>query len=272
MILNPTTKLEWIDKHWSQDDASQARDWIKDAMFQYQKSLRASNPQTDTLTRSATSQPNLQPHPSQTAAQAQYRGYLSLEALKRKYSQSSMSSESLTRSGSNMPTLEESDREAAERAADERDRITVDQELRRYLDSPTISGPALEHFNLVSFWQGHSHLFPILYRVALDVLPAQASAVCCERIFSSSKETITARRSKLSSTMLEILQFLKYIFRQERLSFKGIDPEIREEELAKDNELVGSGGQDVHELLVSEQLDELVGILDEEVSYILNNQ
>ncbi|KDQ51978.1 hypothetical protein JAAARDRAFT_96584, partial [Jaapia argillacea MUCL 33604] len=61
--------------------------------------------------------------------------------------------------------------------------------------------------------------FPLLFRVAMDILPMQASSVFCERAFSSSKETITAHCSKLSPIMLEMLQVLKYIFRNEDLDF-----------------------------------------------------
>ncbi|KDQ21136.1 hypothetical protein BOTBODRAFT_89441, partial [Botryobasidium botryosum FD-172 SS1] len=61
--------------------------------------------------------------------------------------------------------------------------------------------------------------FPLLFRVALDVLPAQASAVPCERVFSSSKETITPRRNSLDAETTEILQVLKFIYRQDRLVF-----------------------------------------------------
>ncbi|KAF8167058.1 hypothetical protein K438DRAFT_1502468, partial [Mycena galopus ATCC 62051] len=43
--------------------------------------------------------------------------------------------------------------------------------------------------------------------------------VPCERVFSSSKETCTLRRSRLSPQLLEVLQFLKYIFKQARLDF-----------------------------------------------------
>ncbi|KAJ7737611.1 hypothetical protein DFH07DRAFT_752988, partial [Mycena maculata] len=61
--------------------------------------------------------------------------------------------------------------------------------------------------------------FPYLFSAALDVLPVQASAVPCERIFSSSKETDALRRGSLSSKMFEMLQILKFIYRQDRLNF-----------------------------------------------------
>lgn len=45
-----------------------------------------------------------------------------------------------------------------------------------------------------------------------------SAALPCERVFSSSKETDTLRRSALSPLM-EILQILKFIHRSDRLSF-----------------------------------------------------
>lgn len=54
-----------------------------------------------------------------------------------------------------------------------------------------------------------------MYRVALDILPIQASAVPCERVFSSSKETDTLRRANLSPKMMEVLQMLKYFLRRD---------------------------------------------------------
>jgi len=44
----------------------------------------------------------------------------------------------------------------------------------------------------------------------MDILPIQASSVPCERVFSSSKETTTARRNKLSPQLVEALQVLKF--------------------------------------------------------------
>lgn len=51
------------------------------------------------------------------------------------------------------------------------------------------------------------------------MLPAQASAVPCERIFSSSNETLTKRRNSLFPALVEALQDLKFLCRQQRLSF-----------------------------------------------------
>ena len=47
----------------------------------------------------------------------------------------------------------------------------------------------------------------------MDILPIQGSAVPCERVFSSAKETMTARRNNLSPSMMESLQILKFSFR-----------------------------------------------------------
>ncbi|KAJ7440176.1 hypothetical protein FB451DRAFT_989599, partial [Mycena latifolia] len=61
--------------------------------------------------------------------------------------------------------------------------------------------------------------FQYLFRVALDVLPVQASAVPCEQVFSSSKETDSLHRGSLSPRMMEMLQILKFIYRQGRINF-----------------------------------------------------
>jgi hypothetical protein len=66
----------------------------------------------------------------------------------------------------------------------------------------------------------------------MDILPIQASSVPCERVFSSSKETVTARRNSLSPDIMEALQLLKYSSKQGRgISFtKGLN---QAEELAE---------------------------------------
>jgi hypothetical protein len=58
--------------------------------------------------------------------------------------------------------------------------------------------------------QGHQDEFPTIFRMALDYLPIQASAVPCEQAFSSSAETDTNRRNCVSPNLMEVLQIIKY--------------------------------------------------------------
>lgn len=53
----------------------------------------------------------------------------------------------------------------------------------------------------------------------MDVLPAQASAVPCERVSPSSKETCTLRRRRIRPELMEALQIPKYSIRTKRLAF-----------------------------------------------------
>jgi hAT family C-terminal dimerisation region len=111
---------------------------------------------------------------------------------------------------------------------------TVEQELAAYTTSPC----SPEGTDPLSFWAvsraSHGDLktyrycyvlqvsrstYPTLYRIAMDHLPIQASAVPCERVFSSSSETMTKRRNRISPILLEALQMLKFFFKKERLNF-----------------------------------------------------
>jgi len=68
--------------------------------------------------------------------------------------------------------------------------------------------------------------------MALDYLPIQASAVPCERVFSSNAETDTRRRNRISSLLMEALQMLKFYFKKERLNFTK-DWAVSEEEMTE---------------------------------------
>lgn len=61
--------------------------------------------------------------------------------------------------------------------------------------------------------------FATLHAMALDYLPIQASAVPCERVFSSASETDTKRRNRLHPTLMEALQILKFSLKRQRLDF-----------------------------------------------------
>jgi hypothetical protein len=53
----------------------------------------------------------------------------------------------------------------------------------------------------------------------MDYLLIQATSVACERVFSSAKETDTAKRNRISPVLMEALQLLKFSLKKQRLNF-----------------------------------------------------
>jgi hypothetical protein len=64
-----------------------------------------------------------------------------------------------------------------------------------------------------------SKMFPTVFCIAMDYLLIQASAVPCERVFSSSAETDTKKRNHISPTLMEALQMLKFHLKKDWLNF-----------------------------------------------------
>jgi hypothetical protein len=52
--------------------------------------------------------------------------------------------------------------------------------------------------------------FLMIFAIAMDYLPIQASSVPCEQAFLSSSETDTVRRNRISPILMEALQMLKF--------------------------------------------------------------
>lgn len=71
----------------------------------------------------------------------------------------------------------------------------------------------------VEYVQANRKTYPILFSMAMDYLPIQASAVPCERIFSSSAETDTKKRNRITPSLMEALQMLKYHLKKAQLDF-----------------------------------------------------
>ena len=63
----------------------------------------------------------------------------------------------------------------------------------------------------------HQHTFLTIFCIAMDYLPIQASAVPCERVFSSSTETDTKKRNRISPALMEALQVLKFSLKKDCL-------------------------------------------------------
>ena len=94
--------------------------------------------------------------------------------------------------------------------------------------------------------------FPTLFVIALDYLPIQASAVPCEHIFSSAKETDTLKRNQIHLMLMEVLQMLKFSLKKDRGSISFTDGwktarvEMEAQRSAKDNMLVDLLTGDCH--------------------------
>jgi hypothetical protein len=99
---------------------------------------------------------------------------------------------------------------------------------------------------------------PLLYKVALDILPIQATSVPCEQSFSSSKETITPRRNRMEPELMEQLQILKYIYRHDKLNPMAAQY-MTETELADEQDDVAP--ELVDQLIASGRITELTDVI-----------
>ena len=81
-------------------------------------------------------------------------------------------------------------------------------ELTSYLDSDTVTqfGP---DFSILSWWHDHKNTYPILSRLAKDVMTVPASTISSESTFSLAGRVIEERRRRLTCDMVEILSCIK---------------------------------------------------------------
>ena len=87
----------------------------------------------------------------------------------------------------------------------------------------------------------------------MDVLPIQGSAVPCERVFSSAKETMTARRNRISPVLMEALQIIKFSIKKgHKLTFtSSFDSRVQLDELESWNTAEQCVPEDVHSFVES---------------------
>ncbi|KAF5342758.1 hypothetical protein D9758_017038 [Tetrapyrgos nigripes] len=67
-----------------------------------------------------------------------------------------------------------------------------------------------ENTNPVAWWYQHRKSFPNLYCLTRDIMSIPGSAVAVERIFSSGRDTISIRRSRLHADTIRVLMVVKH--------------------------------------------------------------
>ncbi|KAF5358776.1 hypothetical protein D9758_008518 [Tetrapyrgos nigripes] len=290
MAINPTCKLTWIESQWSAEDSGKAKSALIEVLREHQTALRhdaekaalgasTSRPASDTRNH----------HNGSNAAYAQSVGLANLDAftksldsLTHTHSLSSLSTDADTSTNSENEldsleseldvdvsphdTLSDEERENQAILGDE---VIVKEELQNWIAAGIV--PRSEVKDLIKYWDNDQlqTKFPTLFRLALDVLPVQASAVPCERAFSSSKQTDTDHRSRLSPIMMEVLQILKAIYHDDRLDFtkswvaKSSEMEETEEEVTVNlEEAIGvSMDEPFREMLLQGQFADLARLI-----------
>ena len=127
-------------------------------------------------------------------------------------------------------------------------------------------------------------MYPRIFRLAMDIIPIQASSVPCERVFSSGKETMAPRRRRISANLMEALQILKYSIKKGRpLNFtQGMNwtDELIEFEFAARTAVVGDaeaygrslGEPEVDLDVINEELEDLQKDLEELEQQLLGSE
>lgn len=100
--------------------------------------------------------------------------------------------------------------------------------------------------------------YPFLFPVALDILPVQASAVPCERVFSSSKQSCEDHRNRATPKLFEALQFRKHALKKNRLNFTEQYDVAKEEDYTIEGQITDKAAR---ELLSQGKLDILTELL-----------
>lgn len=108
-------------------------------------------------------------------------------------------------------------------------------------------------------FQSHGAEFPTIFQIAMDYLPIQASSVPCERAFSSSAETDTARRNRISPLLMEALQMYKFGLKTDLMNFTAgnmtSENDLLEDNTIRSRNLLG-------ELFSSSRPDEREDVMD----------
>nr|GEW49207.1 zinc finger BED domain-containing protein RICESLEEPER 2 [Tanacetum cinerariifolium]GEW50848.1 zinc finger BED domain-containing protein RICESLEEPER 2 [Tanacetum cinerariifolium] len=83
--------------------------------------------------------------------------------------------------------------------------LSSDDELKKYLKEPPLELDDEEDFDILLWWKLNSLRFPIVSKMAKDILSIQISTVASESAFSTSGRVLDPYRNALSSQIVEAL-------------------------------------------------------------------
>ncbi|GBB86714.1 hypothetical protein RclHR1_01310010 [Rhizophagus clarus] len=83
----------------------------------------------------------------------------------------------------------------------------IKNEVQHYLNLPEL--PALEEYDSFTWWTTNKAQYPILYKMAMKNLSIPATSVPSERLFSDANNLVTPQRTRLDSSIINKIMFLK---------------------------------------------------------------
>ncbi|KAK1417386.1 hypothetical protein QVD17_26513 [Tagetes erecta] len=81
--------------------------------------------------------------------------------------------------------------------------VATETELKRYLNEPKVN--FTKRFDILTWWKQNAIRFPIVSRMARDILAIQISTVASESAFSTSGRVLEPYRTRLSTKIVEAL-------------------------------------------------------------------
>jgi len=85
--------------------------------------------------------------------------------------------------------------------------VQIKDEFQHYFD--VVELPALEEYDPYLWWSTNKNQYPILHKLAMKYLHIPATSVPSERLFSDAKNLITPQKTRLNSSIINQLMFLK---------------------------------------------------------------
>ncbi|GKB99307.1 zinc finger BED domain-containing protein RICESLEEPER 2 [Tanacetum coccineum] len=114
----------------------------------------------------------------------------------------------------------------------------MESELDRYLREPKIELRKGQSLDILQWWKVNGPRFPIVSKMARDILAIQISTVASEAAFSTGGRVLDPYRTRLSTTIVEALICTQDWVRKSRTQINWDDVEdlIKDDEIVKDME------------------------------------